>query len=196
MRTQPALWLACVLLAACGGGNDSTPAPGLCAIRISNLSTHAFARVYAGPNPVTVFRNPANDAAIAPGASFTFDGLAPGNWDVLVSLDVSGAVFSAYRNVPLTAGETVVLSFADSDFNGRFTVTNGGTSDVTAVHVGTFPDNVLDSPVAPAATVLPPWSFRPGAYSVRCDYSAGPSYTGDVLIASLVVTPFTCQAVQ
>jgi hypothetical protein len=194
MRTQPAFWLACVVFAACSGGKDSPPAPG--AIRISNQSTHAFDRVYAGPSPVTVFQNPANDAPIAPGASFTFDGLAPGNWDVLASLTLSQVHFSAIsHDVPLTAGETVVLSVADSDFSGRFTVTNSGPSDVTAVHVAGLPDNVLEAPVASGLTVLPPYGFRPGTYSVRCDYLAGTPYTADVLSESLVVTAFTCQTV-
>ncbi len=190
------------LLAACLERSDApggVPVLGG-AIVFRNETTHAIDRISVDPSPATLF-HARNSAPIAPGATFTVDGLDPGAWDWLASIDapVPGAVFHDLGlGVSLVAGETVVVSLTDAEFRGLFQVTNGGAADVTAVTVYVTPSLPFDSsawltaPLAPGASAVVPIGLHEGSYDVQCDFAGGGTFRATYAIQPITLTQVNC----
>ncbi len=191
-----------MLLAACVGQPDPPccvlPPGGTIVFR--NETTHAIDRISVDPSPAAVF-HARNSAPIAPGATFAVEGLAPGAWDWLASIDapVPGAVFHDLGlGVSLADGETVVVSLADAEFDGVFQVTNGGAADVTAVTVYVTPSMPLDSsqwltaPLAPGASAVVPIGLHAGSYDVQCDFAGGGTFRATYAIQPITLTQVSC----
>ncbi len=198
MRTRSLIWLAWLALAACSGGS-STPTGGT--IAVQNASTHAFDRVFVEPAGTTALVTQRNVGQVAPGATLVVSGLDAGNWDCLVYVYDQGTRFLApFDAVPVAVGETIPLAVADSDFLGRFEVTNAGTVDITGFHVGfyggSWGSNTLESPtpatIAPGTALIPPWHFPAGTFDVRCVFADSTESIGTMILEPLVLTHVTC----
>ncbi len=199
MRTRSLIWLAWLALAACSDGS-STPTGGT--IVVQNASTHAFDRVFVEPAGTTTLVTQRNATQVAPGATLVVSGLDAGNWDCLVYVNDQGTRFLApFDAVPVAVGETIPLTVSDSDFLGRFEVTNAGTSDITGVYLalggGSWGSNTLTTPgstvtIAPGTALIPSWVFPAATYDLRCDFAGGGQSIGTVVIQSLQLTHVTC----